>query len=476
MAKSEFLKIFNERGFFHQCTDEEGLDKLLSTKGQRVYIGFDCTATSLHVGSLIQIMILRWLQKCGHKPIVLLGGGTTKVGDPSGKDETRKLQTSDSIRKNMDGIRSIIGKFIKFGEGETDAVLVNNDDWLGSLKYIDFLRDIGSHFSVNRMLSFESVKMRLDREQNLSFLEFNYMILQAYDFVELYNKYGCRVQIGGSDQWGNIINGIDLHLRLQTKNKCEEVLDIDISNGLKDYLDMARDQYPEFCKGKNISLWTPLEAIKPETKKLKVRYEYHPDSDLYGLTTPLITTASGAKMGKTAQGAVWLTEDMVSPYDYWQFWRNTEDKDVGRFLRLFTELDIAEIERLEKLEGAEINQAKIILANEATKICHGEQAAKDSEETARKTFEQGGIGDFLPVVEIAKAELEIGIPAFKMLMQAGLADSGKAAKRLIQGGGAKINDNKIEDEMINIGLDFINSDGVIKLSSGKKKHALVKAV
>ncbi|PIR38925.1 MAG: tyrosine--tRNA ligase [Alphaproteobacteria bacterium CG11_big_fil_rev_8_21_14_0_20_39_49] len=239
---------------------------------------------------------------------------------------------------------------------------------------------------------------------------------------------------------------------------------------------MARDQYPEFCKGKNISLWTPLEAIKPETKKLKVRYEYHPDSDLYGLTTPLITTASGAKMGKTAQGAVWLTEDMVSPYDYWQFWRNTEDKDVGRFLRLFTELDIAEIERLEKLEGAEINQAKIILANEATKICHGEQAAKDSEETARKTFEQGGIGDFLPVVEIAKAELEIGIPAFKMLMQAGLADSGKAAKRLIQGGGAKINDNKIEDEMINIGLDFINSDGVIKLSSGKKKHALVKAV
>ncbi|MDA0782657.1 MAG: tyrosine--tRNA ligase [Rickettsiales bacterium] len=420
MAKSEFFKIFNERGFFHQCTDEDGLDKLLSTKGQRVYIGFDCTATSLHVGSLIQIMILRWLQKCGHKPIVLLGGGTTKVGDPSGKDETRKLQTSDSIRKNMDGIKSLLGKFIKFGGGDTDAILVNNDDWLGSLKYIDFLRDIGSHFSVNRMLSFESVKMRLDREQNLSFLEFNYMILQAYDFVELYNKHGCRVQIGGSDQWGNIINGIDLQKRL----------------------------HPSEGEERNV----------------------------YGLTTPLITTASGAKMGKTAQGAVWLTEDMVSPYDYWQFWRNTEDKDVGRFLRLFTELDIAEIEKLEALEGADINSAKIVLANEATKICHGEQAAKDSEETARKTFEQGGIGDSLPVVEIAKAELEIGIPAFKILMQAGLADSGKAAKRLIQGGGAKINDNKIEDEMINIGLGFINSDGVIKLSSGKKKHALVKAV
>lgn len=420
MAKSEFLRIFNERGFFHQCTDEEGLNKLLSTKGQRVYIGFDCTATSLHVGSLIQIMILRWLQKCGHKPIVLLGGGTTKVGDPSGKDETRKLQTGDAIQKNMDGIKSLIGKFIKFGDGETDAILVNNDDWLGSLKYIDFLRDIGSHFSVNRMLSFESVKMRLDREQNLSFLEFNYMLLQAYDFVKLYGEYGCRLQIGGSDQWGNIVNGIDLQRRLH-----------------------------------------PGEGE---------------ERDIFGLTTPLITTASGAKMGKTASGAVWLTADMVSPYDYWQFWRNTEDKDVGRFLRLFTELDIAEIEKLEALEGADINQAKIVLANEATKICHGEQAAIDSEETARKTFEQGGIGDSLPVVEIAKSELELGIPAFKILMQAGLADSGKAAKRLIQGGGGRINDNKIEDEMMQIGLDYINSDGVIKLSSGKKKHALVKAV
>jgi len=420
MANSEFLKIFHERGFFHQCTDDDGLDKLLSKKGQAVYIGFDCTATSLHVGSLIQIMILRWLQKCGHKPIVLLGGGTTKVGDPSGKDETRKLQTEDGIAQNMAGIRNLMEKFIKFGDGENDAILVNNDDWLKELSYIDFLRDIGSHFSVNRMLSFESVKMRLDREQNLSFLEFNYMLLQAYDFVKLYDDYDCRVQIGGSDQWGNIVNGIDLQRRLH-----------------------------------------PGEGEQ---------------RDIYGLTTPLITTASGAKMGKTAQGAFWLTDDMVSSYDYWQFWRNTEDKDVGRFLRLFTELDIAQIEKLEALEGADINKAKIVLANEATKICHGEQAAKEAEETATKTFVQGGIGDSLPVIEIAKNDLETGIPAFKILMQAGLADSGKAAKRLIQGGGGRINDNKIEDEMLKVGLDYLNDDGVIKLSSGKKKHALVKAV
>lgn len=420
MAKSEFLKIFHERGFFHQCTDEKALDELLSKKGQVVYIGFDCTAASLHVGSLIQIMILRCLQKCGHKPIVLLGGGTTKVGDPSGKDETRKLQTSDGIAQNMAGIKKLMQKFIKFGDGATDAILVDNDEWLGKLGYIDFLRDIGSHFSVNRMLAFDSVKMRLEREQNLSFLEFNYMLLQAYDFVELYNRYGCRLQIGGSDQWGNIVNGIDLQKRLH-----------------------------------------PAQGHQ---------------RDVYGLTTPLITTASGAKMGKTAQGAVWLTEDLLSPYDYWQFWRNTEDKDVGRFLRLFTELSIPEIEKLEMLQGADINSSKIVLANEATKICHGENAAVEAANTAQKTFEQGGIGDSLPVFEIAKSELAAGIPVFKILIQAGLADSGGAAKRLIQGGGGKINDNKIEDEMLNVDLTYLNNDGVIKLSSGKKKHALIKVV
>lgn len=420
MTKSEFLKIFHERGFFHQCTDEKALDELLTKKGQVVYIGFDCTAASLHVGSLIQIMILRRLQQSGHKPIVLLGGGTTKVGDPSGKDETRKLQTSDGIAQNMAGIKKLMQKFIKFGDGETDAILVDNDEWLGKLGYIDFLRDIGSHFSVNRMLAFDSVKMRLEREQNLSFLEFNYMLLQAYDFVELYNRYGCRLQIGGSDQWGNIVNGIDLQKRLHP------------------------------AQGK--------------------------ERDVYGLTTPLITTASGAKMGKTAQGAVWLTEDLLSPYEYWQFWRNTEDKDVGRFLRLFTELSIPEVEKLEMLQGADINSSKIVLANEATKICHGENAAVEAANTAQKTFEQGGIGDSLPVFEIAKSELTAGIPVFKILIQAGLADSGGAAKRLIQGGGGKINDNKIEDEMLNVDLTYLNNDGVIKLSSGKKKHALIKVV
>jgi tyrosyl-tRNA synthetase len=320
----------------------------------------------------------------------------------------------------MAGIKKLMEKFIKFGDGETDAILVDNDEWLGKLGYIDFLRDIGSHFSVNRMLAFDSVKMRLEREQNLSFLEFNYMLLQAYDFVELYNRYGCRLQIGGSDQWGNIVNGIDLQKRLH-----------------------------------------PAQGQQ---------------RDVYGLTTPLITTASGAKMGKTAQGAVWLTEDLLSPYDYWQFWRNTEDKDVGRFLRLFTELPISEIEKLEMLQGADINSAKIVLANEATKICHGEKAALEAEQTAQKTFEQGGIGDSLPVFEIAKSELAAGMPVFKILIQAGLADSGGAAKRLIQGGGGKINDNKIEDEMLNVDLTYVNNDGVIKLSSGKKKHALIKVV
>lgn len=420
MSESEFLRSFKERGFFSQSTDELAVDKLLKSNGQPVYIGFDCTAASLHVGSLIQIMILRLLQKCGHKPIILLGGGTTKVGDPSGKDETRKIQNDNDIIKNADGIKAVISKFIKFGDGETDAILVNNDQWLDELGYIAFLRKIGRHFSVNRMLSFESVKLRLDREQNLSFLEFNYMLLQAYDFVELFNKYNCRLQIGGSDQWGNIVNGIDLQKRLN----------------------------PGGDESKNI----------------------------YGLTTPLITTASGAKMGKTADGAVWLSDDLVTAYDYWQFWRNTEDKDVGRFLRLFTEIPIKEVQELEALTGADINKAKIILANEATILCHGKEKADEALQTAKKVFEQGGVGVSIPTIKIAKNELEQGIVAYKILVMANLAESGKAAKRLIEGGGAKINDEKISDIMKIINLQNINLDGHIKLSAGKKKLAILKIV
>jgi tyrosyl-tRNA synthetase len=426
MSESKFLKLFNQRGFFHQVTDEEGLSAFLGDAEKKgtpapVYIGFDCTATSLHVGSLVQIMILRWLQKSGHKPIVLLGGGTTKVGDPSGKDESRKMLSDADIHSNLLGIKAVISKFVdfedKYDAKSNKAYLVDNDEWLSKLNYIQVLREYGKHFSINKMLTFESVKLRLERESHLSFLEFNYMILQAIDFVKLYENYGCRLQIGGSDQWGNILNGIELGRKINNEN-----------------------------------------------------------AELFGLTTPLITTASGAKMGKTAQGAIWLSEDRVSPYDYWQFWRNTEDKDVGRFLRLFTEITIDEIEKLERLDGAEINQAKIVLANAATTICHGQDAAKEAEETARKTFEQGGFGDSLPVIELPKSELAEGVPAFKLLTLSGLAESGKAAKRLVQGGGAKINDAAIADEMRLITLSDINAEGVIKLSSGKKKHAIVKAV
>lgn len=408
-----FIELFKERGFFHQCTDEKGLAVLMDKEKIPVYIGFDCTAPTLHVGSLVQIMILRWLQKCGHKPIVLLGGGTTRVGDPSGKDETRKLQTKEDIARNMAGIKALFEQFITFGDGPSDAMLVNNDDWLKELNYIDFLRDVGRHFSVNKMLSFESVKMRLEREQNLSFLEFNYMILQAYDFVELFNAHKCRLQIGGSDQWGNIVNGIELGRRLGTE-------------------------------------------------------------ELYGLTTPLITTASGAKMGKTAQGAVWLTKEHLSPYDYWQFWRNTEDADVGRFLRLFTELPLEKIQQLEKLEGADINEAKIVLANEATTLCHGEQAAREACETARKTFAEGTLGDALPTVEVSKSDLEAGIPTIKLLQLTGLAESGGAAKRLIKGGGCRRNDEKISDIDDVTNAVHLQAEGTIKLSSGKKNHAIVK--
>jgi tyrosyl-tRNA synthetase len=423
MPQSEFLKIFHERGFFHQCTDEGSLLALLSEaekakSGIPVYIGFDCTAPSLHIGSLIQIMILRWLQKCGHKPIVLLGGGTTKVGDPSGKDESRKMLSDSDIAANLQGIKGVIGKFIdfedKYNAKSNKAFLVDNDEWLSGLNYIKVLRDYGTHFSINRMLTFDSVKARLERESHLTFLEFNYMILQAIDFVKLSEKYGCRLQIGGSDQWGNIVNGIELGRRVN-----------------------------------------------------------HESKTLFGLTTPLITTASGAKMGKTASGAVWLSADKVSPYDYWQYWRNTEDKDVGRFLRLFTELPLDEIERLEKADGAEINKSKIVLANAATTICHGASAAAEAEETARKTFEQGGFGDSLPTVEVPKAELGQGIPVFKLLVTAGLAESGGAAKRLVQGGGVKVNDVSVTDELKPVTLSDVNGEGMIKLSGSKKKHALV---
>ncbi|MDH5747790.1 MAG: tyrosine--tRNA ligase, partial [Rhodospirillales bacterium] len=349
--RSDFIKIATERGFFHQCTDLEALDDLASKEIVSAYIGFDCTAPSLHAGSLVSIMLLRALQQSGHKPIVLMGGGTTKVGDPSGKDESRQLLSEEQIAANMNGIKQVFSKFLTFGDGPTDAIMVNNADWLDELQYIPFLRDYGRHFSINRMLGFESVKLRLEREHPLTFLEFNYMILQAYDFLELSRRQNCLLQMGGSDQWGNIVNGVELGRRIDNRS-------------------------------------------------------------LYGLTTPLLTTSSGAKMGKTAAGAVWLNEDMLSAYDYWQYWRNTEDDDVGRFMKLFTDLPLDEIERQEKLEGNEINEAKKTLATEATKLCHGAEAAKGAAETARKTFEEGTLGEDLPSVNVPRAELDQGIPAF----------------------------------------------------------------
>jgi tyrosyl-tRNA synthetase len=406
-----FLNVLTERGFVHQCTDDAALDTLLLDQVVPAYIGFDCTAPSLHVGSLLQIMALRWLQKTGHKPIILMGGGTTKVGDPSGKDESRQLLDEAAINKNMDGIKTVFEKYIKFGDGPTDAIMVNNAEWLDGLNYIEFLRDYGRHFSVNRMMSMESVKLRLDREHHLSFLEFNYMILQAYDFVELNKNHSCRLQIGGSDQWGNIVNGIELQRRVEGQ-------------------------------------------------------------EVFGLTTPLITTSSGAKMGKTAQGAVWLNADMYSSYDYWQFWRNTEDADVGRFLRFFTELPTDEIERLENLEGAAINEAKIVLANEATKLCHGEDEANKAFDAAQKVFEQGGVSADLPTVEIPSSEFAAGFKAYELFVRAGLEDSNGKARKLIQQGGAKIDDEKVTDENAVISQPTES----VKLSAGKKRHILVKAV
>ena len=408
--KSEFMSVMMTRGFLADCTDYQALDEALVKGVVPAYIGFDATAKSLHVGSLIQIMMLRWLQKCGGKPIVLMGGGTTKVGDPSFRAEERPLLTSAQIDANIAGIKQSFAPYVHFGEGPNDAIMVNNAEWLDGLNYLDFLRDIGRHFSVNRMLSFESVKSRLDREQSLSFLEFNYMILQAYDFLEINRRYGCILQMGGSDQWGNIINGIDLTRRVL-------------------------------------------------------------DHDIYGLTSPLLTTSDGKKMGKSASGAVWLNGDMLSPYEFWQFWRNTTDADVGRFLKLYTELPLEDCDRLGALQGSEINAAKIILANQVTALLHGPEAATTAEATAREVFERGGVGDDLPTVTVSTEELGEGISIVQLILRAGLAGSGKDAKRLILEGGAKMNDEIVTDAGLRIGAGHLAEP--LKLTVGKKRHALV---
>jgi tyrosyl-tRNA synthetase len=459
--KSDFMNTMQERGFIHQATDAEGLDTQLASGRLSAYIGFDATAESLHVGSLMQIMALRWLQKTGHKPIVLIGGGTTKIGDPSGKDEARKLLTDADISRNIDSLSGVFGQFLKFGTGGADALLVNNSEWLSGLNYVDFLRNYGRHFSVNRMLTQDSVKMRLEREQNLSFLEFNYMILQAYDFVELHNRYGCSLQIGGSDQWGNIIMGIDLARRLEADTKFQPV-PFEKTKGVK-VVEVQPMIQSKRTDPRDYETGTFLNYLDTDTSK-----------GLFGLTTPLLATNSGAKMGKTASGAVWLNKDMLSPYDYWQYWRNTEDADVGRFLKLFTDLPVAEIAKLEKLQGAEINEAKKILATEATKLAHGSHAAKQAAETAQKTFEQGGIGEDIPVHAIKKSELGKGVSAYELFRLTGLADSGGEARRLIRGGGARINDKKVDDENELVSQTHFGKDLELKLSAGKKKHILVK--
>ncbi len=408
--KSDFMRVMIERGFLADCTDYQSLDEAMVAGVVPAYIGFDATASSLHVGSLIQIMMLRWLQKTGHKPIVLMGGGTTKVGDPSFRADERPLLTAEQIDDNIAGIKRAFSPYVDFGDGATDAVMVNNAEWLDSLNYLDFLRDIGRHFSVNRMLSFESVKSRLDREQSLSFLEFNYMILQAYDFLELNRRYGCLLQMGGSDQWGNIVNGIDLTRRVL-------------------------------------------------------------DNQIFGLTSPLLTTSDGKKMGKSQDGAVWLNADMRSPYEFWQFWRNTTDADVGRFLKLYTEMDLEECDRLGALEGSEINDAKIVLANAVTTLAHGAEAAAAAEATAREVFEKGGVGDDLPTVEITAEDIGDGISIVQLLVKSGLSKSGKEAKRLIADNGAKLNDAPLNSAGTLLTVDDFSA--AVKLSAGKKRHALV---
>jgi tyrosyl-tRNA synthetase len=413
--RSSFLAAAIERGFVHQCTDLETLDERLRNGRVTGYIGYDCTADSLHVGSLVGIMLLRLFQSCGHKPIVLMGGGTTRIGDPSGKDEARRLLDDAEIARNMAGIRTVFAKFIDFGDGPSDAVMVNNADWLDELRYIPLLRDIGRHFSVNRMLTQDSVRLRLERDQPLSFLEFNYPILQAFDFVELARRFDCELQIGGSDQWGNIVGGVELGRRTDGRA-------------------------------------------------------------LFGLTTPLLATASGAKMGKSVGGAVWLNAERLSAYEYWQFWRNTEDDDVGRFLRLFTELPLAEITKLEQLEGSELNEAKKILATEATALCHGREAATAAAATAHAVFADGGSGSELPQTVVPRDLLARGIPAFELFSRAGLAASNGEARRLIRGGGARVNDAVVESETSTISLDHLDPMGMIKLSAGRKRHALVRTV
>ncbi len=408
--KSDFLNTLSTRGFIHQCSDTAGVDALAEAQKLIAYIGFDCTAPSLHVGSLVQIMLLHWLQATGNKPIVLMGGGTTRVGDPSGRDESRKILSLEDIESNKRGIQQVFDKFVRFGSGKSDALMVDNAEWLAPLNYLDMLRDVGKHFSVNRMLAMDSVKQRLARESEFSFIEFNYMVLQAYDYSELSRRYGCNLQMGGSDQWGNIVNGIDLGRRMGTPQ-------------------------------------------------------------LYAVTSPLITLSSGAKMGKSANGAVWLNAEQLSPYDYWQFWRNTDDADVVRFLKLFTTLPLAEISKLEALGGAEINEAKKILANAATSLLHGSVAAEAAAETARKTFEEGQSATGLPTIAV---DLSSGISVLAALVQAGFASSNGDAKRSIQGGAVKINDVSVTDEKQTLTKAHLNAEGAIKLSMGKKKHVLLK--
>ncbi len=413
--KSDFLTTLTERGFVHQASDLAGLDKLANTGKVVAYVGYDCTAPSLHVGSLISIMMLYWLQETGGRPIVLMGGGTTRVGDPSGKDETRQIRSIDDIEDNKNGIKAVFTRFLTFGDGKTDAIMADNAEWLAPLNYIEFLRDVGRHFSVNRMLTMDSAKLRLDREQELSFIEFNYMLLQAYDFVELARRYGCNLQMGGSDQWGNIVTGIDLGRRMGIEEQ------------------------------------------------------------LYGLTCPLLTTASGAKMGKTASGAIWLNEAQLAPYDYWQYWRNTEDADVERFLKLFTTLPMSEIKKLASLRGSETNEAKKALATAATALLHGQTKADAAAETARKTFEQGALAADLPTVEVAAADLEAGLGILPAFVKSGLVSSNGEARRQIVGGGLKVNDRPVQSDKAKL-TSVDAADGVIKLSLGKKKHVLLKPV
>ncbi len=411
--KSDFLNTLEERGFIHQCSNFEELDKKLCEGIQSAYIGFDATASSLHAGSLVQIMMLYWFQQCGHRPVTLMGGGTTKVGDPSGKDQSRKMLDDAGIAANIKGIQNIFSKFLTYDESATGAIMVNNDEWLTQLNYIEFLRDYGRHFTINRMMGFDSVKLRLEREQPLTFLEFNYMILQGYDFLELNRRFGTILQLGGSDQWGNIINGVELGRRCDAAH-------------------------------------------------------------LFALTTPLLTTSSGAKMGKTAAGAVWLNEDMLSPYDYYQYWRNAEDADIGNFLKLFTTLPMDEIAKLKSLKGREINEAKKILAFEITKLCHGEQAAFEAQDTALKVFEQGSIGEDLPSIELEQAQLENGMSFAQAACVLGLTKSKGEARRIIEQGGAKINGTLINDKAFVITAQNLTPEGYIKISTSKKKHALIK--